>query len=79
MKQITPQEADAGIRASWPRPFIETTPIDYGAHTAECFDGDDYAPRPRMTLMDVVIVITLGAAAWALVAGVVALVQKVAT
>ena len=79
MKQITPQEADAITRASWPRPYPETTPVDYGAHTAECFDGDDYAPRPRMTLLDGVIVIALGIAAWALVAGVVAIVQRVAT
>ena len=78
MQNITPQEADAITRASWPRPYAETLPIDYGAHTAECFDGDDYAPRPRMTLLDAVIVITLGVAAWALVAGVVAIVQRVA-
>ena len=79
MQEMTAQEADKGIRASWGTPYAETLPVDYGAHTAECFDGDDYAPRPRMTLLDGVIVIALGIAAWALVAGVVAIVQRVAT
>ena len=76
MKQITPQEADVGIRASWPQQFTETLPIDYGAHTAECFDGDDYAPRARMTLFDLVLSLALGAASWGLAVGLIALVQR---
>ena len=52
MKQITPQEADAITRASWPRPYPETLPIDYSLHTSECgtvgSEEDNAAPASRV-------------------------------
>ena len=70
MKQITPEEADAVIRASWPRPYIDTIPeIDYSKHTAECADCDE----PRSTWMPAEDL----AYAVAMVAGAVALVLTI--
>ncbi len=43
MREISTEEGDAIIRASWP---ARRQDIDYMAHTAECADCDDYDEPP---------------------------------
>jgi hypothetical protein len=43
MREISTEEGDAIIRASWP---ARRQDIDYAAHTAECADCDDYDEPP---------------------------------
>jgi hypothetical protein len=46
--QITPDEGDALIRASWPPRRAAEPGIDYAAHTSECADCDDGYEEPPM-------------------------------
>lgn len=71
MKHITPEEADAVIRASWPKPYADTLrEINYAAYTSECADEPDEAPRPWMRRIDLAMALALIVGAWALVAAI---------
>ena len=66
MKQLTPNQADAAIRASWPRPYPETLPIDYALHTAECggtVGSEEDAPAPASRLNGWLAVVLVAACA----------------
>ena len=78
MQELTTEQAHALTRASWPRPYTETIPHDYSMHTAECSECDDTDEPGIGIAMTLLILAGLCVSAAAMVAGVVALVQKVA-
>ncbi len=54
---ISADEAEALIRASWPRTSHSTQAIDYRIHTSECADVTDGEPLPEVNDWHVIAVL----------------------
>lgn len=68
MQQLTPEQADNVIRASWPRPYADTLrEINYAAMCAECSnEPDEDGPRAWMRRNDLAIALACVIGAWLL-------------
>jgi hypothetical protein len=71
MREITTEEGDALIRASWPPRRAAVQDINYEAHTSECGNcgAEEDEPKPRHWLRIAALVVSCALLGWALVAG----------